>query len=75
MSLPVSVGDVVRKGQTIARMDPTDYALELQNAQASAAQSRAQERNAKAKYFEVFWQLVNWDFVGENFGRERPFKV
>jgi multidrug efflux system membrane fusion protein len=50
VSLPVSVGDVVKKGQTIARMDPTDYALQLQNAQASAAQSRAQERNAKAKY-------------------------
>jgi len=40
----------VKKGDTIARMDPTDYALQLQNAQASAAQSRAQERNAKATY-------------------------
>ncbi len=50
LSLPVSVGDVVKKGQTIARMDPTDYSLQLQNAQASAAQARAQERNAKATY-------------------------
>jgi RND family efflux transporter MFP subunit len=49
-SVPVSVGDVVEKGQTIARMDPTDFALQLQNAQATAAQSRAQERNAKATY-------------------------
>jgi len=31
-------------------MDPTDYALQLQNAQADAAQARAQERNAKATY-------------------------
>ena len=50
LAVPVSVGDVVRKGQTIARMDPTDYALQLQNAQAAAAQQRAQERNAKATY-------------------------
>jgi Fe-Mn family superoxide dismutase len=32
-------------------------------------------RNAKAKYFEAFWQLVNWDFVGENFARKRPYTV
>ena len=50
LSVPVNVGDVVKKGQTIARMDPTDYTLQLQNAQASAAQARAQERNAKATY-------------------------
>ncbi len=50
LDVPVNVGDVVKKGQTIARMDPTDFSLQLQNAQASAAQARAQERNAKAKY-------------------------
>lgn len=50
LSVPVNVGEVVKKGQTIARMDPTDYTLQLQNAQASAAQTRAQERNAKATY-------------------------
>ena len=50
LSVPISVGDTVKKGQSIARMDSTDYALQLQNAQAAAAQSRAQERNAKATY-------------------------
>jgi len=50
LSVPASVGDVVKKGTTIARMDPTDYSLQLQNAQSSAAQARAQERNAKATY-------------------------
>ncbi|MEM7136697.1 MAG: efflux RND transporter periplasmic adaptor subunit [Myxococcota bacterium] len=50
LELPINVGDVVKKGDTIARIDPADYALQLQNAQASAAQSRAQERNAKATY-------------------------
>jgi RND family efflux transporter MFP subunit len=50
LDVPINVGDTVKKGDTIARMDPADYALQLQNAQASAAQSRAQERNAKATY-------------------------
>ena len=50
LEVPINVGDTVKKGDTIARMDPADYALQLQNAQASAAQSRAQERNAKATY-------------------------
>jgi Fe-Mn family superoxide dismutase len=25
-------------------------------------------RNARAKYVETFWSLVNWDFVARNFG-------
>ena len=25
-------------------------------------------RNARPKYIEAFWQLVNWDFVAKNFG-------
>ncbi len=25
-------------------------------------------RNARAKYVEMFWNLVNWDFVAKNFG-------
>lgn len=25
-------------------------------------------RNARPKYMEAFWQLVNWDFVEKNFG-------
>ena len=50
LSVPINVGDIVEKGQTIARMDSADFALQLQNAQAAAAQARAQERNAKATY-------------------------
>lgn len=26
-------------------------------------------RNARPKYVETFWNLVNWDFVAENFGK------
>ncbi len=25
-------------------------------------------RNARPKYLEAFWQLINWDFVAKNFG-------
>ena len=25
-------------------------------------------RNARPKYVEAFWNLVNWDFVAANFG-------
>lgn len=32
-------------------------------------------RNAKAKYFDGFWQRVNWHFVAQNYGREAPFDV
>jgi len=50
LEVPVNVGDQVKKGDTIARIDPADFSLQLQNAQAAAAQSKAQERNAKATY-------------------------
>ena len=26
-------------------------------------------RNARAKYLEAFWELVNWDFVADNFDK------
>ncbi len=50
LEVPVKVGDRVKKGQTIARMDPSDFELELQNARASATKMRALERNAGANY-------------------------
>jgi Fe-Mn family superoxide dismutase len=31
-------------------------------------------RNAKAEYFEAFWQLVNWDFVADNYERNEAFR-
>src|SRR5690606_38039139 len=27
-------------------------------------------RNARAKYVDAFWNVVNWQFVQENFGHE-----
>ena len=48
--LGVQVGDSVRAGELIAELDPEDYRLELQRAQAALAQARAQARNAEVSY-------------------------
>ncbi len=49
----VSVGQKVQRGQTLARMDPTDYELRVQEAVAGLAQARAASRNAEADYERV----------------------
>lgn len=49
----VQVGDRVKKGQMIARLDATDYRLQVQEAQAALANARAQARNAEANYERV----------------------
>jgi Fe-Mn family superoxide dismutase len=30
-------------------------------------------RNQRAKYLQAFWELVNWEFVAENWSRQTPF--
>jgi RND family efflux transporter MFP subunit len=59
--IAVSVGDRVLAGQLIARLDPTDYQLELQRAQASLHQAQAEARNAKANYqrLQALWEANN----------------
>lgn len=49
----VKVGDTVRRGDLVAALDPSDYRLQVQEAEASLAQSQAQERNARASYDRV----------------------
>jgi RND family efflux transporter MFP subunit len=44
------VGDAVRRGHLIAEIDPKDYRLQLQEAEAALNQTQAQSRNAKAQY-------------------------
>ncbi|OEU61147.1 MAG: hypothetical protein BA870_07155 [Desulfuromonadales bacterium C00003094] len=51
--LAVQVGDKVKQGQLIARLDVTDYRLQVQEAQAALANARAQARNAEANYERV----------------------
>ncbi len=49
----VKVGDRVEKGDLIARLDDTDYRLQVQEALAALANARAQARNADATYERV----------------------
>ncbi len=51
--LSVVRGDSVAKGAPIARLDDTDYKLQLQQARAQYASASAQSRNAKASYERV----------------------
>jgi len=49
----VQVGDKVKPNQLIAELDPTDYRLQVQQAEASLESARAQERNARANYERI----------------------
>lgn len=49
----VKVGDRMKKGDLIARLDPTDYEIKLQEAEASLARARAEARNAAANYKRI----------------------
>lgn len=53
VSVPVDVGDKVRKGDVIAELNPEDYLLQLQEIEASLRQSFAQARNADANYKRI----------------------
>lgn len=52
-TLPIKVGDRLRRGQLIGRLDASLYELEAQQAEASLVQAQAGERNAKAAYQRV----------------------
>ena len=51
--LHVRVGQVLKEGELIAELDPTDFDLQLKEAQASAAQARSQFKTASASYERV----------------------
>ena len=51
--LDVKVGDRVRPGQVLARLDPQDYRLRVEDAEASLARTRAEVRNAEANYARI----------------------
>ena len=48
--LEVNVGDVIELGQTVARVDPTDYEVSLREAEAGLERAKAEERNAAASF-------------------------
>jgi RND family efflux transporter MFP subunit len=49
----VSVGDRVKAGDLLAELDPKDYALKVQQAEAALDQGKAQARNAEANYERI----------------------
>ncbi len=49
-SLSAAVGDDVVAGQRIARLDPTDYEVQLREAEAQLQRARAELRNARANF-------------------------
>jgi len=51
--LLVEVGDLVGEGQLIAEIDPRDYELQVEEAEASLAHARAQAVNAQANFQRV----------------------
>ena len=52
-SLMLEIGDAIRKGELIAEIDPRDYELQVEEAEASLAHSRAQAVNAEANFNRV----------------------
>ncbi len=52
-SVSVAIGETVRKGQVIARLEDTDYELQVREAEAALAQAVAAERRADADYDRV----------------------
>ncbi|MEM6811429.1 MAG: efflux RND transporter periplasmic adaptor subunit [Pseudomonadota bacterium] len=49
-SIPVEVGQAVKKNEVIAVLDPSTYELETQRARASLVEAQSQLRSAKAEY-------------------------
>lgn len=55
----VQVGDKVKKGNLLAEIDPKDYRLQVQEAEASLQQAQAGLRNAKTSYERVQYLYEN----------------
>ncbi len=51
--IPIKVGDSIKKGQLIAKLDDTDYLLEMQDAKASYEKAQAEARKASAQYRRI----------------------
>jgi membrane fusion protein, multidrug efflux system len=53
LKIPVLVGSNVRKGQLISELDPGDYQLQVQQAEAALTQAQAQARNASSNFDRI----------------------
>ena len=65
VDLAFEVGDMVRQGQVIGRVDPIDYQLSVERIQASLADAEAQLRNAEAT-FQRAQALYERDNITQN---------
>lgn len=52
-TLPVKVGQRVKKGQLVAELDPTDLRVQFREAQANVARARAQAKAGDASYQRI----------------------
>jgi len=50
ITFPVDVGDEVRKGQELARIDPRDFEVELRNAEGQLAKAKSELGRAESDY-------------------------
>lgn len=64
-SLPINVGDQLKKGQLIAQLDPSLLELQAQQSEANLIQAQATLRNAEAGY-----QRVRGLYAGNNASRD-----
>ena len=53
LDLPVKLGDKVTEGALIAEIDPSDYLIQKQEAEASLISSQAQARKAQSDYSRI----------------------
>ncbi len=50
ITLPINVGDVVKKGQDLSRIDPRDFEVSLSNAQGQLEKAQAELNRAQSDY-------------------------
>lgn len=53
IQLPIKVGDKLKKGDLVARLDPATYELQAEQSRASLAQATAAQRNASSAYQRI----------------------
>jgi membrane fusion protein, multidrug efflux system len=71
---PVNVGDFVKQGQVIARLENRDAQLRLQQAQASQQQAEASLRQAQSRIGLIAGQEFNPDIVPEVLSAKAAFE-